>query len=188
MASCSASPTMCATSRIGRCCAGASAQVQDLGSEHRDEGLYVSLGRLSCADGSPDRRSCESSPAAAALLVVPAAVQHEGLARDGIDLSLDDRHRAPRTAGDRRPLSAQPDAKAVAGHRAVGPKPETVGRPPASMPAFSSSIAPCETAAMAGSGRLASGLAAATAPCNDEAGPENASPSSHRTLACRRPS
>jgi hypothetical protein len=46
--------------------------------------------------------------------MVRAAVLHERLARDSIDLGLDDRHRAPRTAGDNRVISAQPDPEAVA--------------------------------------------------------------------------
>jgi len=60
--------------------------------------------------------------------MVRAAVQHEWLARDGIDLSFDDRHRAPRTAGDRGPLSAQSDPETVARLGAVDPRPTIVGR------------------------------------------------------------
>jgi hypothetical protein len=60
--------------------------------------------------------------------VVRAAVLHERLAREGIDLGFDDRHRAPRTAGDDRVLSAQPHAEAVAGLGAISPKPESVVR------------------------------------------------------------
>jgi integrase len=47
--------------------------------------------------------------------VVRATVPHERLTRLGIELGLDDRHPAPRTAGDNRVLSAQPDPEAVAG-------------------------------------------------------------------------
>jgi len=55
---------------------------------------------------------------------------HRRLAANGINLSLEDRHRASRTAGYDRPLSAQPDPQAVAGPGAVHPKLEIVGRNP----------------------------------------------------------
>ena len=62
-----------------------------------------------------------------AFQVVRATVLQERLAREGIDLGLDDRHRAPRTAGDNRVLSTQPDSETVAGLGAI-PKLEVVVR------------------------------------------------------------
>jgi hypothetical protein len=60
--------------------------------------------------------------------VVRTAVEYEWLAADLVNLGLDDRHRAPRTAGNGRPVSAQSDPEAVAGLGPVDPRPEIVGQ------------------------------------------------------------
>jgi len=83
--------------------------------------------RLGMGGGLPPPRGrMMASPIVLALLVVRTAVEHEWLAADLINLSLDDRHRAPRTAGDGGALSSQPNAEAVAPLGAVDPRPAIV--------------------------------------------------------------